>query len=126
MPPTIYPTLRYNDAKAAMRWLTDSFGFTEHSVMSSPDGTVNHAELAWGDGGMVMIGSRSDTPSPFDTGRACIYLVTDDPDGLHKRATEAGAEIVMELTDQDYGSREFAAADPEGNVWCLGTYQPAR
>jgi uncharacterized glyoxalase superfamily protein PhnB len=30
----------------------------------------------------------------------------------------------MELTDQDYGSREYAARDPEGNVWCFGTYRP--
>jgi uncharacterized glyoxalase superfamily protein PhnB len=36
----------------------------------------------------------------------------------------AGAEIVLELTDQPYGSREYAAADPEGNVWTFGTYDP--
>jgi uncharacterized glyoxalase superfamily protein PhnB len=30
----------------------------------------------------------------------------------------------MELTDQDYGSREYAVRDAEGNVWCFGTYQP--
>jgi uncharacterized glyoxalase superfamily protein PhnB len=37
------------------------------------------------------------------------------------------AEVrVRELTDQDYGSREFAARDPEGNLWSFGTYRPAR
>ena len=30
----------------------------------------------------------------------------------------------MELVDQDYGSREYAAVDDEGNVWCFGTYRP--
>ena len=30
----------------------------------------------------------------------------------------------MGLTDQDYGSREFAARDPHGNVWSFGTYRP--
>jgi uncharacterized glyoxalase superfamily protein PhnB len=72
-----------------------------------------------------MVSSRTEGPSPFDTGRACLYLVVDDPDALHRRAVAAGAEIVMPLTDQAYGSREFAARDPEGNVWCCGTYRPA-
>jgi uncharacterized glyoxalase superfamily protein PhnB len=26
----------------------------------------------------------------------------------------------------DYGSREFTARDPEGNVWSFGTYDPFR
>jgi len=53
-----------------------------------------------------------------------LYVTVDDPDGLHTRAVDAGAEIVVGLTDQDYGSREFAARDPHGNIWCFGTYRP--
>ena len=53
-----------------------------------------------------------------------IYVAVDDPDTHHDRAVGAGAEVVMELTDQDYGSREYAAKDPEGNVWCFATYRP--
>ena len=30
----------------------------------------------------------------------------------------------MELTDLDYGSRDYAARDPEGNLWSFGTYDP--
>jgi uncharacterized glyoxalase superfamily protein PhnB len=123
--PTVYPTLRYGDAPAAISWLTRTLGFTRHSEMANPDGTIAHAELAWGDGGMVMIGSRTDPQSPFDTGKASIYLVAEDVDARHDRAAAAGAELVMGLTDQDYGSREFAVRDPEGNVWTVGTYQPA-
>lgn len=39
-----------------------------------------------------------------------------------------GAEILTELADTDYGSREFSLSDPEGNLWSFGTYpgeQPA-
>ncbi len=120
----IYPTLRYTDAQAAVRWLVATFGLIERNVMANPDGTVAHAELGWGDGGVVMLGTRGGGSETFDTGKAVLYLVTDDPDDLHKRAVAAGAPIVMELTDQDYGSREFAAADAEGNVWVFGTYKP--
>ena len=52
-------------------------------------------------------------------------MIVEDPDSHHARAVAAGAEITRELTDQDYGSREYAAKDPAGNVWSFGTYRPA-
>ena len=51
------------------------------------------------------------------------YVVTDDPDALFTRAKAAGAEIISGLHDTDYGSRDFAARDPEGNRWSFGTYR---
>ena len=62
----------------------------------------------------------------FDTGPAVVYIAADEVDRRHERAVAAGAEILMAPTDQDYGSRDFVAKDPEGNVWCFGTYQPGR
>ncbi len=53
-----------------------------------------------------------------------IYVAVDDPDALHARAKAAGAKIEMELRDTDYGSRDFACRDPEGNLWSFGTYWP--
>ena len=76
---------------------------------------------------MVMLNDtdRADG-SPFTLpGPVLVYVVVDDPDALHDRAVAAGAEIVSGLTDQDYGSREFAARDPHGNVWSFGTYRPS-
>jgi uncharacterized glyoxalase superfamily protein PhnB len=122
--PTIYPALRYADAVGAISFLTTAFGLVEHQVHKGEGGDIAHAELAW-HGGMVMLSSRGPEPGPFDTERVCLYLVVDDPDAHHARAVAAGVQIVMPLTDQDYGSREYAAADPEGNVWCFGTYQPS-
>jgi uncharacterized glyoxalase superfamily protein PhnB len=52
-------------------------------------------------------------------------VIVDDPDAHHARAVAAGAEIVLELHDQDYGSRDYSARDPEGYVWHFGTYRPA-
>lgn len=90
---------------------------------SADDGSVGHAELSW-DGGIIMLGTRTGDADPFDTGRAVLYLAVDDVDTHHDRAVAAGAEIIYELTDQPYGSREYAARDPEGNVWSFGTYRP--
>jgi len=73
---------------------------------------------------MVMLGDRRAGDDRYETGRAVVYVVVEDPDALHDRAKAAGAQIVAEPSDQDYGSRDFAAADPEGNVWSFGTYRP--
>ena len=62
----------------------------------------------------------------FDHGPAStLYLSSTTPTPAYDRARAAGAEIVRGLTDHDYGSREFTARDPEGNLWSFGTYRPA-
>ena len=96
-------------------------------MYEGPNGTIAHAQLAWR-GELVMLGSASDGSDgrlAVDHGPAWIYVVVDDPDAHHARAVAAGAEIVMPPTDQEYGSRDYIALDPEGNVWSFGTYQPA-
>jgi uncharacterized glyoxalase superfamily protein PhnB len=119
----IIPTLRYDDAKAAIDFLERAFGFDRKAVMENEDGTIGHAELTFGRG-MVMISSSGQGDSQFDTGHASSYVIVDDPDAVHGRAKAASAEISRELSDMDYGSREFSARDPEGNVWSFGTYDP--
>ncbi len=118
----IIPTLRYQDAHGAIDFLERAFGFERRAVHENEDGTVMHSELTHGRG-MVMLGTRKDGDK-FETGRAVIYVIVDDPDAVHDRAKAAGAPIVSELVDQDYGSREFAAKDLEGNIWSFGTYDP--
>jgi uncharacterized glyoxalase superfamily protein PhnB len=124
---SIHPTLRYDDPRAAIAFLTGALGLVEQQVYAAEDGSVAHAELSFGDG-VVMLGTRTDRSDRFDTGRAVIYLVADGADAVdaqHDRAVAAGAEVVQELTDQSYGSREFAVLDPEGNIWTVGSYRPA-
>jgi uncharacterized glyoxalase superfamily protein PhnB len=123
--PRIYPTLRYDDAPKAIDFLTKAFGFDALDVNTSSSGDVEHALLAYGTG-IVMVSSRRDGGGgPFDHGTSCLYVAVDDPDAHHRRAVDAGAAVVMDLVDQPYGSREYAAKDPEGNVWAFGTYRPA-
>jgi uncharacterized glyoxalase superfamily protein PhnB len=120
----IYPVLRYRDARAAIAFLTDAFGFEERHVSEGDDGGVVHAELGHG-AGVVMLGSaRGDGPFARPPGAALTYVVVADPDAHHARARAAGAEIIQDLVDQPYGSREYGACDPEGNVWSFGTYRP--
>lgn len=125
---TVWPILMFDDALAARDFLVDAFGFVATATYTDEQDTtkVVHGELVWPEGGGVMYGSFDPAGSQFKqltTGASSTYVVTDDPDSLYERAKKAGAEIVMELTDQDYGSREFSARDPEGNLWSFGTWR---
>ena len=122
----IYPVLKYKDAHASIDFLEKAFGFERQSVNTSDGGGVTHAEVSFG-GEFIMLGSTGEGDERFNrgAGRTSVYLVTEDPDAVHARAVEGGAEIEMGLTDQPYGSREFTARDPEGNLWSFGTYRPS-
>jgi uncharacterized glyoxalase superfamily protein PhnB len=122
---SIYPVLKYDDAHAAIDFLGRAFGFERHAVHDGENGGVAHAELRLGDE-YVMLGSTGEGDDRFNqgAGRYSLYVVVDDLDAHHARATEAGATIERELEDTDYGSREYTARDPEGNLWSFGTYRP--
>ena len=126
----VIPTLRYQNAKAAIEWLERAFGFEPHLVVPGPGDTVAHAQLV-ADGVMIMLGTaRNDDfgalQRPPD-GRTCTqspYIIVDDPDAHYERAVAAGAKVAMDLVDQDYGGRGYSCLDPEGHLWNFGSYDP--
>jgi uncharacterized glyoxalase superfamily protein PhnB len=134
--PDLIPAISYEDAHAAIDWLERAFGFEQHAVYEDEDGTIAHAEMRVGSG-MLMLGSEREPggeryehfpvvgPRRAGALTAGFYVVVDDPDGHYERAKAAGAEIVMELTDQEHGSRDYSARDLEGHLWSFGTYRPA-
>jgi uncharacterized glyoxalase superfamily protein PhnB len=129
---TTIPCVRYRDAPAAIDWLCLAFGFEKQLVVPDNDGGIAHAQLSFGNG-MVMLGSIVDSDygrlmkQPDEIGKANTqgcYLVVEDADRVYRRAIEAGAEIVLDIKDEDYGGRGFTCRDLEGHVWSLGTYDP--
>lgn len=122
--PQVWPTLRAQDAPALIRFLTGAFGF-EQTVVYADGDMVHHAELAWPEGGGIMLGSAKPSDGdewPLRPGTFGAYIVTENPDKLFAQALAAGAEVVNEPHDTDYGSRDFQVRDPEGNRWSFGTY----
>jgi uncharacterized glyoxalase superfamily protein PhnB len=131
--PGLWLTLRARDARGLIRFLVEAFGFEQNAVYADGD-HVAHAELVWPLGGGVMLGSAGqaadgsrgdDDPWVLRPGSAGAYVVTDAPDELFERAVVAGAAVIRKPYDTDYGSREFAVRDPEGNRWSFGTYRGA-
>ncbi|MFW0790785.1 VOC family protein [Gordonia sp. CPCC 205333] len=120
----IWPGLSYNDPIAQRQWLA-ALGFGEGiCVDGDGPGEVIHSEMLWPDGGRVMISSVCKTDPTFvtPTGSGSVYVVVSDPDAVWTRAIDIDATVVREMRDEDYGSRGFSIADPEGNKWSFGTY----
>jgi uncharacterized glyoxalase superfamily protein PhnB len=129
---TVIPTMRYEDGAAAIDWLCRAFGFEKHLVVPGERGTILHAQLSFGNG-MIMLGSARDddfgslqkTPRQVGgIGTQSAYVIVDDADAHYARAVAAGAEIVMEIKDEEYGGRGYSCRDPQGHLWNFGTYDP--
>jgi uncharacterized glyoxalase superfamily protein PhnB len=131
MSSTVIPTLRYRDARGMIGWLCEVFGFAQHAVYEDGRGAIAHAQLILGPG-MIMLGSARDdefgrlqtTPATLGGTTQSPYLVVADADEVYRRAKAAGAEIVIEIKDEDYGGRGFSCRYPEGHLWNIGTYDP--
>jgi uncharacterized glyoxalase superfamily protein PhnB len=127
---TLYPCLFYNDAPAAIEWLNKAFGFTTNlSVPGENPNEIAHAELSL-NGAVIMMGTAKNTEFPWKSPmdipavNQMLYVVIDNVDEHCEQARAAGAKIVREPKDEDYGGRDYMAVDPEGNYWSFGTYQP--
>lgn len=129
---TVITGLRYHRAKDMIEWLGKAFGFEKKAVYDGPNGAVMHAELTFGNG-MIMIGSVDNgNPSskwmkqPDEIGgeTRTAYLIVSDIDAIYASAKAAGAKMLLDLEEKDYGGKGFTCTDPEGHVWSVGTYDP--
>ena len=133
---TVIPAMRYRDCVAAIEWLCTAFGFEKNAVYMGEGNVVVHAQLTFGNG-MIMLGSvptaaeatafgdrivQPDQGGMKEPQSAC--LIVPDCDALYAAAKAAGAEMLMDLKEMDYGGKAFSCRDPEGHIWNIGTYDP--
>ncbi len=121
-----FASVYFADADAGIEWLERTVGCRPRAVHRDEDGKIGHAEIEFGSS-ILMTGSAGTGREPFKSmpaGGSITYCAVTDPDALHDRALAAGAEVVLPLTDTNYGSRDFTLRDPEGNLWAFGTYRP--
>lgn len=136
MAQTVVPFIAYEDAAAAIEWLTNAFGFRENADarMTGDDGTIGHAELDVGDGSIVYLATPtpeyenpkhhretceaaarwSDNPWVIDG--LCVQVA--DVDAHHARAARAGATVLRAPEDvAPAGIRLWSGEDVEGHRW---------
>jgi uncharacterized glyoxalase superfamily protein PhnB len=125
---TIFPILRYNDARGAIRWLCEAFGFVELFSVPEYGPYVRHARLKLG-AGLIMVGSVRPvdgiaSPQVLGSATQMLAVYVEDPDAHFARAQAAGAKILAPPNDTDFGSREYHVVDLEGHPWTFGTFRP--
>ena len=131
--PRMSPAVFYDDAAAAIDWLCRAFGFDVRLKVEGDGGRIEHSELMYGEG-LIMVGDaakidplagRSFRASPRTVNGAntqSIMVFVDDAEGHCARARAAGATIFAEPALHDYGQdywadRSYGAVDPEGQRW---------
>lgn len=126
---TIFPILRYNDARSAIQFLCATFGFIELFSVPESGPVIRHAQLILGMN-VIMLGSvRPDdgiaSPQVLGATTQALYVYVDDLDAHFERARLAGAQIISPPEETDFGSREYHVRDVEGHLWTFGTFLPA-
>jgi uncharacterized glyoxalase superfamily protein PhnB len=137
--PTITPMLAYEDARAAIDFLTQAFGFTETFRLADDDGKIGHAELSYGDGVVMLVDFGSGYEGPRHHAEHCetarrwldnpyvvngIHVRVDDVHAHFDRAKSAGATLLSEVEETPYGIL-YRAADPEGQRWMFNQQKDA-
>ncbi len=127
---TITPGLLYHDAANAIEWLCRVFGFTKRLVVPGENGTIAHAHLAFGNGGIMLssaevYGFPNMCKSPRQlggVGTSEIIVFVASADEHFERSFTEGAEILIPIENKAYGGRGYTCKDPEGYVWAFGNY----
>ncbi|MFC7621435.1 VOC family protein [Microlunatus sp. GCM10028923] len=129
--PTLTPMLAYEDANAAIAFLSEAFGFTETMRLVGDDGRIGHAELSYGNGKIMLVDFGRGYQSPRHHAESCaaartwldhpyivngVYVVVDDVAAHFERAKAAGATLLSEVEETPHGTL-YRAADPEGQRW---------
>jgi uncharacterized glyoxalase superfamily protein PhnB len=125
----------YKDAAAAIDWLCAAFGFEIQLKVEGENGRIEHSELKYGDGLLMVAQETPDSERPWkaalrsppsldgSTTQSLMFFV-DDANAHCAQARSHGARIVEEPTVHDYGDdywadRSYGAMDPEGHVWWI-------
>jgi uncharacterized glyoxalase superfamily protein PhnB len=131
--PRISVAIFYDDAAKAIDWLCRGFGFQVRLRVEGDGGRIEHSELVFGEG-LIMVGQSGVNPRRSDLTFAAspkslagkntqsILVFVDDVDAHCAQARAAGAKIFEEPKLHDYGEdywadRSYGAVDPEGHHW---------
>jgi len=128
--PRISPALYYEEAGKAIDWLSSAFGFEVRLKVEGEGGRIEHSELVYGDG-VIMVAESSTRErfafrrSPSELGGANtqnLMVYVDDVEAHCARARAAGAKITLEPKTSDYGEeywtdRSYGCEDPGGHNW---------
>ena len=129
-PATLYAQIPYRDAPAALDWLGRAFGFETTMQWPDEEGGIQHAELRLGDAAVTVFTDRAGYTRAEPRGETVgfhLALTLASPaavDAVFATAVDAGAEVVFEPTETEWGNYRCRVRDLEGYEWTFGTHKP--
>jgi predicted enzyme related to lactoylglutathione lyase len=120
-PDTVLPHVMYRDVEEAIAWLGKAFGFSEHYRYGNPaSGAQVHLGNAW----IMLKRAREGSASPakLGFGTQSLTVFVDDLEAHYQRAKAAGAKLLEDLHETEYGELQYAAEDLDGHHWLFSRH----
>jgi uncharacterized glyoxalase superfamily protein PhnB len=115
---TLTPQLTIDGCDKAIEWYGKAFGAELQSRAPDPSGKkVWHAAMRIGNSVFFLNDTFPDMGGHAQP--ASLWLYTDNVDQWFKRATDAGAKVMMPMADMFWGDRMGTVIDPFGNRWSI-------
>ena len=121
---TVLPHIVYRDVAEAIVWLTNTFGFAEHYRYGEPGGPVSGAQVHLGNAWFMLERARERRASPASVGHGTqsLTIFVEDVEAHFQRAKAAGAKIVEQLHQTEYGELQYGVEDFEGHHWLFSRH----
>jgi uncharacterized glyoxalase superfamily protein PhnB len=118
---TVLPHVAYQDLDTAIVWLTSVFGFEEHYRYGDP---VSGAQMRFGNASIQLFRTRPgySSPAQLGSGTQSLTLFVEDVEAHFARSKSAGAKIVEDLHETEYGELQYGAVDLEGHHWLFSRH----
>lgn len=118
---TVLPHIVYPDVAEAVEWLSRVFAFSEHYRYGDP---VSGAQMLLGNACIMVkrAAPGSSTPGQLGYGTQSLTIFIEDVDAHFQRAKSAGANIVEDLRETEYGERQYAVRDFAGHHWLFSRH----
>ena len=110
------PIITVSDLAKAKGLFVDTLGFGV-DFETGPPGFVTGVVK---DSVQVMLIGADGVNARQRPGTANVSFLTDEVDELFEACRTAGIEVIVAPADRDYGQRDFAIRDPDGNVMVFG------
>jgi uncharacterized glyoxalase superfamily protein PhnB len=118
---TVLPHVVYQNLPEAIAWLHRVFGFEEYYRYGAPPA-----------GGQIRAGraviqvrqarGQQQSPAQLGYGTQSLTIFLDDVDGHYARAKAAGANILEQPHETEYGEYQYAAEDLDGHHWLFSRH----
>ena len=115
----VTPYLVAADGLALLEFVKQAFGAEETMRAVMPTGV--HAEVRMGDSSLMMGGGIPGKKFPGTLQPNALHVYVEDCDAVCAKALAAGATLIDQLRDQEYGERSASVQDPAGNYWYIAT-----